>query len=130
MFRIKFVKRLENPSRNIMRKLVTIQKIMSLDPIPGADNIQVASVLGWKCVVRRDEFKVGDICAYFEIDSLLPVETWTDFLRKGDPRPFRLRTIKLRGVQSQGLALPMSHFEKFGYKTVEENGEMFIVSPS
>lgn len=108
MFRIKFVKRLENPSRNIMRKLVTIQKIMSLDPIPGADNIQVASVLGWKCVVRRDEFKVGDICAYFEIDSLLPVEPWTDFLRKGDNRPFRLRSITLRKQLSQGLALPLN----------------------
>ena len=112
------------------RKLVTVQKILDLQPIPGADAIEVAQVLGWKCVVKKGEFKVGDICAYFEIDSLLPVEPWTDFLRKGDHRPFRLRTIKLRGVQSQGLALPMSHFEKFGYKIVEENGEMFIVSPS
>ena len=90
------------------RKLVTVQKILDLQPIPGADAIEVAQVLGWKCVVKKGEFRVGELAAYFEIDSLLPVEPWTDFLRKGDPRPFRLRTVKLRGVQSQGLALPLN----------------------
>lgn len=109
------------------RKLASIQQITDLQPIPGADAILVASVLGWKCVVRRDEFKVGDHCVYFEIDSLLPVADWTDFLRKGDARPFRLRTIKLRGVRSQGLALPLSHFEKFGFTFAEENGEKYII---
>ena len=91
-----------------MRKLATIQEILSLTPIPGADNIQVATVLGWKCVVRRDEFRAGDRCVYFEIDSLLPVADWTNFLRKDDPRPFRLRSITLRKQLSQGLALPLN----------------------
>lgn len=92
--------------RNMERTLVTVQKILDLQPIPGADAIEVAQVLGWKCVVKRGEFSVGDICAYFEVDSLLPVSPWTDFLRKGDPRPFRLRTVTLRKQRSQGLALP------------------------
>lgn len=59
-------------------------------------------------MVRRDEFRAGDRCVYFEIDSLLPVADWTDFLRKGDQRPFRLRSITLRKQLSQGLALPLN----------------------
>lgn len=90
------------------RQLVTIQKILDLAPIPGADAIEVAQVLGWQCVVKKGEFSIGDLCAYFEIDSLLPVADWTDFLRKGDSRPFRLRSITLRKQLSQGLALPLN----------------------
>ena len=90
------------------RNLVTTQKILDLQPLPGADAIEVAQVLGWKCVVKRGEFSVGDKCVYFEIDSLLPVADWTDFLRKGDQRPFRLRSITLRKQLSQGLALPLN----------------------
>lgn len=92
-----------------MRTLASIQKILAVDPIEGADAIVRVKVLGWECVAKKEEFKVGDNCVYFEIDSLLPVAPWTDFLRKGDERPFRLRTVKLRDQISQGLALP---FEK------------------
>jgi RNA ligase (TIGR02306 family) len=43
---------------------------------------------------------------FFEIDSVLPEgEAWAEFLR---PRGFRVRTARLRGVLSQGLALPVS----------------------
>ena len=36
----------------ITRKLVTVQVVDALDPIEGADRIEVASVLGWKIVVH------------------------------------------------------------------------------
>lgn len=35
-----------------MRKLASIQKIISLTPIPNADRIELAQVLGWECVVN------------------------------------------------------------------------------
>ena len=44
------------------RKLATIQTIADLRPIPNADNIEVAQVLGWECVVRKGMFKKGDLC--------------------------------------------------------------------
>ena len=51
----------------------TIQKIIDIQPIPNADNIEVASVLGWKCVVKKsDAFKIGDLVVYVAIDSFLP----------------------------------------------------------
>jgi RNA ligase (TIGR02306 family) len=87
-----------------MRKLATIQKIQSLSPIPDADAIEVAQVLGWKVVVKKGEFQVGDLVVYMEIDSLLPEKPEFEFLRKNK---FRIRTIKLRGQISQGICFPL-----------------------
>lgn len=53
-----------------MRKLATIQKIININPIPGADAIEVAKILGWECVVKKNEFKIGDLCIYIEIDRV------------------------------------------------------------
>ena len=61
-------------------------------------------------MVKKGEFKVGDYCVFFEIDSLLKPAEWNSFLHdKKDPsKPIRLRTVKLRGQVSQGLAMPLS----------------------
>jgi RNA ligase (TIGR02306 family) len=96
-----------------MRKMATIRKIDGIGPIEGADAIEVATVGGWKVVVKKDEFKIGDLAVYCEIDSWIPFEL-APFLCKGkEPREFegvkgeRLKTIKLRGQLSQGLLLPL-----------------------
>jgi RNA ligase (TIGR02306 family) len=88
-----------------MRKLASIQKIKSLDPIEGADAIEKATVLGWQLVVKKSEFKVGDLCIYCEIDSLFPDKPEFEFLR---PRKMRVKTIRLRGQISQGICFPLS----------------------
>lgn len=92
-----------------MRNLARIEIIDTLTPIEGADFIEQCTLkeLGWNFVVKKDEFKVGDFCVFFEIDSLLPDKEWSDFMK---PRKFRVKTIKLKGVISQGLALPLSYF--------------------
>lgn len=96
-----------------MRKMATIRKIDAIGPIAGADAIEVATVGGWKVVVKKGEFIAGDLVVYCEIDSWIPTEL-APFLSKGkEPREFegitgeRLRTIKLRGQISQGLILPI-----------------------
>lgn len=98
-----------------MRNLVSVQGIKALSPIEGADRIEVATILGWKLVVKKGEFKVGDKCAYFEVDSFLPIEDRYEFLRGSSFKRheilgegFRIRTQKLRGQISQGLALPLA----------------------
>ena len=88
-----------------MRKLATIQKIQSLSPIPDADAIEVAQVLGWKVIVKKGEFQVGDLVVYMEIDSLLPERPEFEFLRKNK---FRIRTIRMRGQISQGICFPLN----------------------
>jgi RNA ligase (TIGR02306 family) len=97
----------------MMRKLATIRKIDAISPIKGADSIECATVGGWKVVIKKDDFKVGDLVVYLEIDSWVPHEL-APFLNKGSkPKEYngiegyRLRTVKLRGQVSQGLILPV-----------------------
>lgn len=86
------------------RKLASIQKIVKIDPIYGCDNICLATVLGWKVIVRKNEFQVNDLCVYFEPDSLIPRYEWSKFLFKNDTDDYvRLRVRKVRGVVSYGI---------------------------
>jgi RNA ligase (TIGR02306 family) len=97
---------------NMVRKLATIRNIDRIDPIPNSDNIEVATVDGWKVVVKKGEFEPGQAAIYLEIDSWVPHEI-APFLTRGNdtPREYngvkgqRLRTVKLRGQVSQGLLL-------------------------
>jgi RNA ligase (TIGR02306 family) len=88
-----------------MRKLASIQIIKALDPIDGADAIERATVLGWQLVVKKGEFKPGDLAIYVEIDSILPDKPEFEFLR---PRKMRIRTVRLKGQISQGICFPLS----------------------
>ncbi|MDO9254048.1 MAG: RNA ligase (ATP) [Bacteroidales bacterium] len=92
-----------------MRKLASIQKIKALETIEGADAIEKASVLGWQLVVKKHEFKVGDLVVYCEIDCLMPDKPEFEFLK---PRGMRVRTIRLRGQVSQGICFPLSILPK------------------
>ena len=95
------------------RKLASVVKIVDIQPIPGADAIVVVTVKGWKVVVKVNEYKVGDLAVYYEIDSFLPIRPQFEFLRKssykrmGSSEGFRLKTIRLRGQISQGLLTPI-----------------------
>jgi len=57
---------------NDIRKLATIAKILDVQPIEGADNIEKIFVRGWQCVAKKNEFQVGDLCVYIEIDAIMP----------------------------------------------------------
>lgn len=98
-----------------MRKLASIQIIDKLTPIEDADLIEVASVLGWNVVVKKGDFKPGDLCVFFEIDSVLPDVGEFRFLEKK-----RLRTKKLRGVMSQGLAVKISDLTYYKEKSNDD----------
>ena len=100
-----------------MRKLASIQRIWKIEPIEGADRIELAHVLGWQCVVNKGQFQEMDLAVYFEVDSFLPIAPEFEFLRASSYRKtdimgegFRLRTMKFRGQISQGLLLPISAF--------------------
>ncbi len=97
------------------RKLASVQYVHGVSPIEGADRIELVRVLGWQCVAKKGEFKVGDLAVYFEIDSFLPVVPEFEFLRPGSFKNsellgegFRLKTQRFRGQISQGLVLPLS----------------------
>ena len=100
-----------------MRKLASIQRIYKIEQIEGADRIELASVLGWQCVVNKGQFHPMDLAVYFEIDSFLPIRPEFEFMRASSYRKtdimgegFRLKTMRFRGQVSQGLLLPIDQF--------------------
>jgi RNA ligase (TIGR02306 family) len=107
-----------------MRALVTIQRVKAISAIAGSDFLEAAHIMGWQCVVKKGEFKEGDLGVYFEVDSFLPVDPRYEFLRNSSYREnddngkgFRIRTMRMRGQLSQGLFLPLTQFpelEGFG----------------
>lgn len=106
----------------ITRKLASIRVIKDVQPIEGADSIELVFVDGWQVVTRKGEFKPKDWCIYFEIDSFLPIHPLFEFLRASSFRDipelgqgFRLKSIKLRKQLSQGLVTKLDEtMEQFG----------------
>ena len=116
------------------RKLASIVEIGELQPIEGADKIEVAipKGKGWKIVVAKGEFNVGDLAVMCEIDSYLPADDERyAFLRDRCLRKFvsksgnvlreglKIKTIKLRGVISQGLLMPLDKFPEVTSRIIE-----------
>lgn len=83
--------------------------------------IGLAAVDGWGVIVQKSQFNAGDKCVYVEIDSVMPEKPEFEFLRKRD---FRIRTMKMAGVISQGICFPLDILppKKNGaeYKTGED----------
>lgn len=116
------------------RKLASVQYVHCVEPIEGADRIELAKVLGWQCVAKKGEFKVGDLAVYFEIDSFLPMMPEFEFLRAGSYKNsdllgegFRLKTQRFRGKISQGLLLPLSILPKGSWEKGDDVTEVLGV---
>lgn len=113
---------------NVNRKLATVKRISEVKSIEGADKIVAYRVDGWWVVDSKDKYRVGDLAVYCEIDSWIPTEL-APFLSKGkDPSEYngvqgeRLRSVRLKGVTSQGLLLRLEDV----FQVVEKDEEKFI----
>lgn len=112
---------------NSERKMATLRTIDAITPIEHADRIELAHIGGWNVVVKKNEFKPGDAVIFFEIDSFLPADDEHYAFLAASQKPktmlvqnddgsttelsgFVLRTMKLRGIFSQGLVLPPAEF--------------------
>lgn len=95
-----------NPNTNA-RELAYIVTIDELRPIEGYDRVEYARVGGWWVIVRKDQFKVGDLAIYIEIDSRVPEKEPFMFL---DKRHFKVKTLKMCKVISQGLLMSPEDF--------------------
>lgn len=145
------------------RKMATVRRVDAIEPIEGADRIEVSRVDGWRVITRKNEYAVGDLCVYLEIDTFCPVDveplafladrgTKTMMVDGKEIIGSVLKTVKLRGVLSQGLLIKPSEFgisdeeaaklcdeeadvsERIGvweyHRPVKENGSpKFILNP-
>lgn len=103
------------------RELAYVVTIDEIRPIEGYDRVEYARVGGWWVIVRKDQFKVGDLAIYIEVDSKVPEQEPFMFL---DKRNFKVKTLKMCKVISQGLLMSP---EDFGW-TIED-GYIFTGKP-
>jgi RNA ligase (TIGR02306 family) len=95
-----------------------VGKIGSVVEIPGADNIELVLVGGWQAITKKGEYKVDDLVVVATTDAVIPQKLSddlgvTNYLRKGQ----RVRTVKLRGVYSECLIIPIGFVpEKYRYE--------------
>lgn len=80
--------------------LASIQPIFAVEHHNNADLLDVVTVKGYKAIVKRDQWKVGDLCVFIEPDSVLPDAPWSAFYRA---KSNRVKAIRLRGVWSFGI---------------------------
>ncbi len=119
---------------DLIVEVVAIDKIV---PHGNADALEVAVVKGWECIVKKDQFKAGNICIYFPVDSILTKELadrigvaqYLAPLRKGYlvPQEFtnvefsgRIRAARLRGRPSFGVLIPAEPSMMVGQNVKEQ----------
>ena len=87
-----------------------VARIDEIKAIPGADNIEQAVIGGWNCIIQKNQYAEGDLVIVATTDAVIPQElsdamNVTNYLRKGG----RVRTVKLRGVYSECLIIPLKY---------------------
>ena len=105
------------------RELAYVVIIDGIEPIPGYDRVEHAIVGGWRIIVQKGQFNIGDPAIYFEIDSRVPADKECfAFLEK---RHYKIKTLKMCKTISQGLLM---HAEDFGWHIYgETKGEDSVV---
>ena len=105
------------------RKLATIRKIKTIENIPNADFIQLCRIDGWQSVIKKNDFKEGDLVIFVEIDSVLKPEEWNKFLwdKKEPTKDIRIKTCRLKNTLSQGVIFPLSII--FDYDGPRQEGD-------
>ena len=93
------------------RELAYVVLVDEINELPGYDRVESARIGGWRCIVPKGQFHVGDPGIYFEIDSRVPSDNPAfAFLEK---RNYKIKTQKMCKSISQGLLM---HASDFGWK--------------
>lgn len=112
-------------SKTQERELAYVVTVDGIEELPGYDRVESARIGGWRCIVPKGQFKVGDPGIYFEIDSKVPADNPAfAFLEK---RNYKIKTQKMCKSISQGLLM---HAEDFGWKNgLDADGHALIYDP-
>lgn len=102
-------------------KLASIERIHSFRVHTNADSLECAKVKEWPVVVRKGEFKDGDLVVFVVIDSVLPDKPIFEFMRK---QKFRVWNARFRGEPSSGLVQPLSILPAEVVSTVKEGDDV------
>jgi RNA ligase (TIGR02306 family) len=88
--------------------------INNIKPNPNSDSLDVWEGPQGPCQFRRGDFQIGDLVAFVPSDSLIPVTNplFSNFKDSSEAKDgfLRIRGVKLRGMLSVGLLIPISGF--------------------
>ena len=103
-----------------MAKLASIEKIKLVEKHSNADALDVVSVLGYKAIVKRGQFKEDDLIVFIQPDCVLPEAKWAEFYKA---KSNRTKAIRLRGVWSEGI---VEDLEICNYQPASERLEGYV----
>lgn len=92
---------------------VEIKRVTKVKPHPNANNLEIIEAGGKTCVVQKDTFREGDKCVLFPQHSVLTSDTFNKIFYDVSlkSRDTRIRRIRLRGVDSEALAVDPELFD-------------------
>lgn len=123
----------EESTTEPVRRLVTVQRIVDLIAIPGKDRIELAKVLGYRVIVGKGLHKIGQLVAFHEEGSFVPVAAehgaYADLAKLAKVTPAgetraRIKTIKMGGVYSQGYIVPLRDLKLAGDVVTTEGADL------
>lgn len=114
---------------------ITIEEVLSVEPHPDADRLDVIKVLGYQVVTGKGNFEVGEHVLYFPPDILLPPKYSealgvTQYLKharmSGDTckQQCRVSAARLRGLPSYGFCASLNHWYPDSRKTYSIGGDV------
>jgi len=87
---------------------VNVIEVTEILPHGNAERLEIVPVGGWQAIVAKGQFAPGDRAIYIEPDYTVPVaRPEFSFLAKHGRERHRLKAIRLRGVLSYGLLIPV-----------------------
>ena len=106
-----------------------VARINEVKVIEGADNIEQAVIGGWNCIVKKGSHQAGQLVIVATTDAVIPLALSnsigvTNYLRKGN----RVRTVKLRGVYSECLVIPITPGHEVNYSEGQDMMEKLGIS--
>lgn len=84
---------------------------------PNADRLELVTIAGWNVVVQKDVYKPGDMAVYVPVDTILPSKLEERLFPPGSKiklHKSRIRSIRIRGIVSQGMLIPMNELTDYG----------------
>ena len=93
---------------------VKIVRIDSIEPISGADNIELAKIADYRSIIKKGQFKAGDLAVYIPESSVVPdwlLERMGLTGKLAGKKHNQVKAIKLRGCLSQGLLYKVEKYD-------------------